>query len=189
MALTRVALVTASSAGLGAAIAKSLISDFRVVINYNSSADRAQFVLEELQRISDLHQTPTTSCQVGEPPSKDSGTVPRFLALHADISSRTAISQLVGEVVSKMGRLDVVVSNGGWTKVRQFGILDDNVEEDDWDRCWNMNVKSHLWLLYAAKVHLEQSENGAFISVASVAGVRPSGSSIVSRFWPLSMFL
>ena len=42
-----------------------------------------------------------------------------------------------------------------------------------------MNVKSHLWLLYAAKPHLEASEDGgSFITVASLAGVRPSGSSL-----------
>lgn len=39
------------------------------------------------------------------------------------------------------------------------------------------NVKSHLWLMHAAKAHLEETE-GAFISTASIAGVKPSGSSL-----------
>ena len=60
-----------------------------------------------------------------------------------------------------------------------FFDLDDQVREEDWDRCFNANVKSHLWLLYAAKPHLEKSEGGgAFVTVASLAGVRPSGSSL-----------
>ncbi|KAL1641347.1 hypothetical protein SLS61_010142 [Didymella pomorum] len=39
------------------------------------------------------------------------------------------------------------------------------------------NVKSHLWLLHAAKAELEKSE-GAFITTASIAGVKPTGSSL-----------
>ena len=77
-----------------------------------------------------------------------------------------------------MGRLDVVVSNGGWTRFSNFADLEDGVEEADWDRCFNMNVKSHLWLIHAAKRHLKET-GGAFITTASLAGVIPSGSSLV----------
>lgn len=44
-------------------------------------------------------------------------------------------------------------------------------------RCFLYNVKAHLFLLHAAKPHLEETE-GAFITTASVAGVKPSGSSL-----------
>lgn len=77
-----------------------------------------------------------------------------------------------------MERLDVVVSNHGWTRMSNFMNLDDNVVEEDWDKCFNFNVKSHLFLMHAAKRHLEETE-GAFITTASVAGVKPSGSSLV----------
>jgi NAD(P)-dependent dehydrogenase (short-subunit alcohol dehydrogenase family) len=77
-----------------------------------------------------------------------------------------------------MGRLDLVVSNQGWTRIRNFYDLDENVDEGDWDRCFNMNVKSHLFLFHAARKHLEKS-GGSFITVASLAGVKPSGSSVV----------
>lgn len=91
---------------------------------------------------------------------------------------RAQLNTLVDDVVTKMGRLDVVFSNGGWTKLRDITDLDDNVDEDDWDRCFNMNVKSHLFLMHAAKPHLDKTE-GAFISTASFAGVKVSGSSLV----------
>ena len=78
-----------------------------------------------------------------------------------------------------MGRLDVVVSNAGWTRMTTFTNLDEQLFEDDWDKCFNMNVKSHLWILAAAKPHLEASDDGGtFITVASLAGVRPMGSSL-----------
>lgn len=53
----------------------------------------------------------------------------------------------------------------------------DNTIEEDWDMCFNINVKSHLWLMQAAKEHLDRTE-GAFITTASAAGIYPSGSSL-----------
>lgn len=53
------------------------------------------------------------------------------------------------------------------------------MHEEDWDRCFNMNVKQHLWLMHAARKHLDETE-GAFITTASLAGVNHSGSSLVS---------
>jgi NAD(P)-dependent dehydrogenase (short-subunit alcohol dehydrogenase family) len=159
-----VALVTASSAGLGAAIAKALAaSGVRVVINYNSNKEKADAVLKELQALQ---------------PSSETNQTPRFHVIHADVSQRSSLISLVEETVKAMGRLDLVVSNQGWTKMRNFFNLDDNVEESDWDMCFNMNVKSHLWLFHTSKKYLEESE-GSFVTTASLAGVVPSGSSMV----------
>ncbi|EXJ59831.1 alcohol dehydrogenase [Cladophialophora yegresii CBS 114405] len=164
----KVALVTASSAGLGAATVKALAPYFRVVVNYHSRAEKAEQVIREASQIP--------------PAAADSSPTeePRFHAIKADVSQRSEIERLVSETVATMGRLDVVVSNAGWTRLTNFFDIDQQVNEADWDRCFNVNVKSHLWLLYAAKPHLEKSEagGGAFVTVASLAGVRPSGSSL-----------
>jgi NAD(P)-dependent dehydrogenase (short-subunit alcohol dehydrogenase family) len=163
-----VALVTASSAGLGAATAKTLAATgVRVVINYFSSQEKAKTLLKELE---ELDTNSTTE--------KEKGETPRFIAIKADVSQRGELIRLVEETVEKMGRLDLVVSNQGWTRMRNFFDLDENVEESDWDKCFNMNVKSHLFLFHAARKHLEKSE-GSFITTASLAGVKPSGSSVV----------
>ena len=162
----KVALVTASSAGLGAACVKALASHFRVVVNYYSRPEKAAEVIKEASSV-----TPTFAAS--------SVNEPRFHSIQADVSDRSQIRKLIDETVSKMGRLDVVISNNGWTRLTNFFDLEDQVHEEDWDRCFNANVKSHLWLLYAAKPHLEKSEGGgAFVTVASLAGVRPSGSSL-----------
>jgi NAD(P)-dependent dehydrogenase (short-subunit alcohol dehydrogenase family) len=58
-----------------------------------------------------------------------------------------------------------------------FLDINEGVNEDDWDKCFVMNVKTHLWLAYAAKDALAETE-GTFITTASVAGVKPSGSSL-----------
>ncbi|KAG7291213.1 hypothetical protein NEMBOFW57_001225 [Staphylotrichum longicolle] len=146
----KVALVTAGSAGLGAAIARVLALDLgmSVTINYNSNADRAEALVQELQDVWAARQAAGTK-QV---------TSPVFHAIRADISKRSEIVRLVDETTAASGGfLDVVVSNVGWTRMREFSNLEDGVDEEDWDRCFGANVKAHLWIFHAAKKWLEES--------------------------------
>ncbi|CZS89980.1 related to cis-1,2-dihydro-1,2-dihydroxynaphthalene dehydrogenase [Rhynchosporium agropyri] len=168
MSTSPVILVTAGTAGLGAQTAKTFAAaGYRVVINYSNNATRASALLLELEKISSIPPTPI----------KEPNPGPVVLAVRADLADKLDVAGLVSQTIEEMGRLDVVFSNVGWTEVTDFNDLDDNVDEEMWDRCFNKNVKSHLWLFHAAKKYLEQSE-GSFITTASVAGLKPSGSSI-----------
>ena len=161
-----VALITAGSAGLGAATARAFAAlQMRVVINYSTNSERADAVLNDLYRISGASARP-------EKREK------QFIAIKADVSSRSEITRLVESTVAEMGRLDVVFSNHGWTRMTNFNDLSENVVDEDWDRCFNMNVKSHLYLMEAAKKYLDDAK-GSFITTSSMAGVGPVGSSLV----------
>jgi NAD(P)-dependent dehydrogenase (short-subunit alcohol dehydrogenase family) len=131
------------------------------VINYSSNSDRANALMKELSSIQ----------------GSSSQSNPRFHLVQADMSSKTSVQNLVKETVDTMGRLDVVVSNAGWTRMTTFTDIEQQVNDEDWDNCFTMNVKTHMWLAYAAKDALAETE-GTFISTASVAGVKPSGSSV-----------
>jgi NAD(P)-dependent dehydrogenase (short-subunit alcohol dehydrogenase family) len=165
-ALPPVALITAGTAGLGAATARLFAkAGIRVVVNYHSDENRALVLVEELKRLSSIPKDPEARDAIA-------------FSEKADLSSKTDIQKLVENTVRVMGRLDIVFSNGGWTRLRDINDLEDNLDEEDWDRCFNMNVKQHLWLMHAAKPYLEATE-GAFITTASLAGVKVSGSSLV----------
>jgi NAD(P)-dependent dehydrogenase (short-subunit alcohol dehydrogenase family) len=182
MAPQRTALVTAASAGLGAAIARMLVVDLgmSVVINYSQNADRAEKLVRVLSEAGS---------------SRWPAAPPTIHAVQADLTKRSEVIRLVEEATAVLGgNLDVVVSNVGWTRMRNFSDLDDGLEEEDWDRCFTVNVKSHLWLFHATRKFLDESnareEGGAvFVSTASVAGVKPGGSSLVSvvLFRPLTL--
>ncbi|KIW79155.1 hypothetical protein Z517_05767 [Fonsecaea pedrosoi CBS 271.37] len=160
-----VALVTASSAGLGAAVARRLAKlGARVVINYCNSRGKADALIEELNA-----QYP------GSPSNGDTPGTKQYGAIQADLNKRSDIQRLVDEAIQHMGRLDMVVSNHGWTTFTNFMNLDENVNEDDWDHCFSMNVKSPVFLFHAAKNHLEAT-CGSFTTVSSLSGIKPGGS-------------
>ncbi|RAL13429.1 SDR family NAD(P)-dependent oxidoreductase [Aspergillus homomorphus CBS 101889] len=163
MSATKVALVTAGSRGVGAAVARVLARDahMRVAINYHSDVAAANALIQELAKLSPLPQT----------------SDPSFIALKGDMGSREDISRVVADTVHAFGRLDVVVSNAGWTRMTNFMNLDEADNDGDWDRCFQINVKSHFHLFHAARPYLDATE-GAFVATASVAGVKPSGSSL-----------
>jgi NAD(P)-dependent dehydrogenase (short-subunit alcohol dehydrogenase family) len=162
-----VVLITAGTSGLGLCVADKLIrAGARVVVNYASNEERANNVVEQLRKTAAEHHT-------------NADSAPQCLAIKADVTQKPEIQRLVHETVAAMGKLDAVVSNAGWTKFADFFNIDDNVDEDVWDRCYAANVKSHLFLCHAAKRFLEDAK-GAFVMTSSVAGVQPSGSCIVS---------
>ncbi|KAM0211325.1 hypothetical protein ACHAPA_005293 [Fusarium lateritium] len=170
-----VVLITAGTSGLGLCVAEKLIkAGARVVVNYASNEERASSVVEQLRKTAAEHHTSTDSS-------------PQCLAIKADVTEKSEIQRLVHETVVAMGKIDAVVSNAGWTQFANFFDIDDNVDEDVWDRCYAANVKSHLFLCHAAKKYLEDAK-GAFVMTSSVAGVKPSGSCIVSQSLPLFYF-
>lgn len=131
-------------------------------MNYANNQSRAQALVDE------LHSIPATV---------QSSERPRFMCIKADVGDRPSLQRLVEETVQHFGRIDAVISNAGWTRITNFNNLDEGMIDEDWDKCFLYNVKAHLWLLYAAKAELEKTE-GAFVTTASVAGVKPSGSSL-----------
>lgn len=98
-----VALITAGSAGLGAAASRLFAKNgFRVIVNYANNEERANKLLAELPALSTL---PTD------------GKSENFAVIKADLGSRDDINRLVKETVDRFGRLDVIFSNGGWTRL------------------------------------------------------------------------
>ncbi|GAB7325632.1 hypothetical protein MBLNU13_g09613t2 [Cladosporium sp. NU13] len=162
----KVALVTAGSAGLGAQIARALAPDFRVCINFMSNSERAEALVKELNSAYIRLAMGELTC-----------VQPRFFALQADASDKTSIEKLVQSTIAVFGRLDVVASNSGWTRITNFNDLNENSDEDLWSKTYRCNVTAHFWLMNAVKPHLEATK-GAFVTTASLAGVVPGGSSL-----------
>jgi len=90
--------------------------------------------------------------------------------VQADVTRGADMKRLIDSALGRYGRLDVVINNAGWTHRNQSAL---SVGEDEFDRCYAVNVKSiYLSTLHAVPVFKRQG-GGCFINIASTAGVRP----------------
>ena len=87
-----------------------------------------------------------------------------------DVSKDVDVSHLVAFTLAGYGDLDVVVNNAGTTH-RNQPMLD--VSEAEFDRIYDVNVKSLFLTARHAVPHMRRKRSGVFITIASTAGVRP----------------
>jgi len=147
----QVALVTGSSSGIGAAIAVALARHgARVALN----SSRSTAAGEEL-----------------------AARLPGSIYLRADISDETQAAALVDRVVDIYGRLDVLVNNAGVTVQIPHADID-RVTSDVWHRILGVNVVGTWNVTQRAVPHLRAGDGGSIVNITSLAGVRPTGSSI-----------
>lgn len=146
----RVALVTGSSSGIGEAIARRLAADGATVV-VNSAR----------------------SVEAGEAVAADIGGH----YVQADISEESQCAALVDATVERAGRLDVLVNNAGVTSVIPHHDLD-AVTDEVFRRILDVNVLGTWNLTRLAMPHLKASGDGVVVNITSIAGVRPTGSSI-----------
>ena len=98
----------------------------------------------------------------------EAGGIASFVA--ADVTNSDQVKALVAAAVRRYGRLDVMVNNAGWTHRNRPAL---EVSEDEFDKVYAVNVKSvYLATIHATPVFRAQG-GGAFINIASTAGVRP----------------
>ncbi len=151
----RVAIITGSSSGVGAATARLLAGmGCKVVINYASSEGPAKIVAEECEALG-----------------------AEVLVCQADVSDDEACQSLVDATLDKWGRIDILVNNAGTTKFVQHGDLA-GLDKDDFQNIYAVNVVGPFQMVRAAEKALRASGNGSIVNIASVAGVRGVGSSI-----------
>ena len=148
----RVAIVTGSSSGIGEATARRLSElGCRVVVNSATSVEAGTAV-------------------AGSLPSE-------ALYVQADISDQEQGKALVERTIERFGRLDLLVNNAGWTTPVKHADLD-ALTDEILRRTFEVNVFGTWWLTRAAMPHLRRSPDPNVVMITSVAGVRPTGSSI-----------
>ncbi len=148
----KVAIVTGSSSGIGEQTARRLSAlGAKVVVNSASSVEAGHAVAASLPGDA--------------------------IYVQADISDQEQGKALIDATIESFGQLDILVNNAGWTTVVPHGNLDELTDEI-FDKTFQVNVYGTWWLTKAAIPHLRNSEDGNVVTITSIAGVRPVGSSM-----------
>jgi len=89
--------------------------------------------------------------------------------VQADVSNSEDVQRYVKTAIDAYGRIDIFFNNAG--VVQKFSRLSD-VDEQEFDRLMNVNVRGvFLGMKYVLKV-MEKQESGTIINTASTAGVK-----------------
>jgi 3-oxoacyl-[acyl-carrier protein] reductase len=148
----KVALVTGSSKGIGAAIAQHLAADgAAVVVNYARSAAPAEALVQRIQSAGG-----------------------KAVAVQADLSKPDEAAKLISAAIKAFGRLDILVNNAG---VYKFLPLE-AITVDHIDQHFNLNVKA-LLLATQAAVPRFGPEGGVIINISSGVALTPAPASAV----------
>src|SRR4030081_782658 len=152
----KVAVVTGGGTGIGHAVCVQLAKagTRAVVVNYSRSQDDAQATAGELRSLGS-----------------------EALVLKADISDEPAVKAMIAATTDRYGRLDVLVNNAGTTRFIPHPDLD-ALSEEVWNEILSVNVKGTFYCCRAAAPELRKTK-GAIVNIASIAGHRATGSSIV----------
>ena len=146
----RVAIVTGSASGIGAATAVELSRrGFWVVVNYSKSRDMAEAVVKRC-----------------------AGAI----AVRADVGEDAECRKLAQAALDKWGRIDALVNNAGTTKFVKHADLD-GLSADDFLRVYRLNVVAPFQMARACAPALKAAK-GAMVNVSSVAALLGTGSSI-----------
>jgi ketoreductase RED2 len=147
---SHVVIVTGSSSGIGAAVAQAFAdTGAGVVINSSRSVAEGEAIAAAL---------------------------PDAVYVQADVAGPEGPQRLVEAALGRWGRIDTLVNNAGTTAL----IPHHDVEAasvDVWRRIFELNVFAS-WAMTVAALPALKEAKGSVVNISSVAGLRPTGSSI-----------
>jgi 3-oxoacyl-[acyl-carrier protein] reductase len=103
--------------------------------------------------------------------------VPGVVQRQADTATRQGAQAMVDTALAEFGAVDVLVNNAGINQWVEFTDLD-GMTDELWGRILSTNLTGPWLCAKAVAPIMKRQQRGRIVSVASIAGLRPSGSSI-----------
>ena len=151
----RVAVVAASSRGLGRAVATGLARDGAKLALCARSAPALETAAEEIRR--------ETGAEV--------------LTRALDVTDYREVRQFVVAVVERFGRLDICVANAGGPPAKSFA----ETTMEDWRAAAELNLMSTVYFAKEALPVMQRQQWGRFIAITSVAVKQPIDGLVLSN--------
>ena len=143
----KVAVITGAGSGFGAAMAKRFVAEGAKVIVADVNGDGGNQVALEI------------------------GNDARFV--HVDVRKGAEVENMIRAAVDTYGRLDILVNNAGYR--HRVGPVD-SVSEEEYDRCFDVNVKAIFHGVQNVLPVFRAHGGGVILNIASTGGTRPQPS-------------
>lgn len=145
----KVAIVTGGGQGIGRGIVHCLAEEGADVAILTKSGDSGEKVAEEVN-------------EMGR----------QSLPIKADVTDSKQVDQAVQKTIDTFGKIDILVNSVGGGSVDIAPFLD--LEESVWDRNFELNVKSQVFMCRAVVPHFLKQESGKIVNLSSIGGKKAS---------------
>jgi 3-oxoacyl-[acyl-carrier protein] reductase len=134
----RVAIVTGAAQGLGRAFATRLSADGATVVVADRNVTKARAVAQELTG----------------------------LAIEVDIADQASVAAMAGQVMSQLGRVDILVNNASLFSGLQMRPFEE-IPVDEWDAVMAVNVRGTFLCTRAVVPHMRTAGYGKVVNISS----------------------
>jgi NAD(P)-dependent dehydrogenase (short-subunit alcohol dehydrogenase family) len=142
----KTAFVTGGTGAVGSAVVRVLAREgAAVAYSYHTGAEKAQRLDAELRAVG-----------------------ARVWSYPLEVLDGAASAALARQIEREAGAVDILVNNAGVTQVMPFALI----EEDDWDRVMDVNVKGTFLVTKAFARGMIRRKRGAIVNIGSLAGMR-----------------
>ncbi|WP_422404295.1 3-oxoacyl-[acyl-carrier-protein] reductase [Mammaliicoccus sp. JADD-157] len=142
--MTKTALVTGASRGIGKKIALQLGEEgYNIVVNYAGNKEKAEEVVSEIKTFG----------------------VDAF-AIQANVSEQDEVKAMIKETLNQFGTIDVLVNNAGITRDNLLMRM----KQNEWDDVINTNLKGVFNCVQAVTRPMLKQKSGRIINLSSVVG-------------------
>ena len=143
--MTRTALVTGASRGIGEAIALGMAdAGFDIVLN-------------------DIERQRTALASVGDA-IRAKGR--RAHLAFADVSRKAEVTAMAADALAAAGQIDVVVNNAGIL----ISATVEELAEEQWDAVLDVNAKGTFLVVQSLLPHMRERGYGRIVNIASIGG-------------------
>ncbi len=155
----KIALVLASSKGLGLACAKGLYREGANVVICSRSEGNLENAKKEIEAIKSLSDKS------------------RVVSVIADLMYENQIKNLVDLVLKEFGRIDILVHNAGGPPSAPMG----NITEAEWKTSVDLNLLSFVWITRMILPAMQKQNYGKIIAITSVSVKQPLENLVLSN--------